>query len=58
MTRSLNQDLNQWLELSKETFRGQGYNYEFVDVTGIQIKVEISKPSLGAATNLPIDWKK
>ena len=55
MTRSLNQDLNQWLELSKETFRGQGYNYEFVDVTDIQIKVEISKRSLGAATNLPND---
>ena len=57
LTRSTNRDLKQWLELSKGTFIGQGYNYEFVDVTENQIKIEISKPSLEAATNLPNDLK-
>ena len=35
MARTLNQDLNQWLELSKEIFEGQGFDYEFVGVIDI-----------------------
>ena len=39
MTRTLNQDdLNQWLELSIETFADQGYDSDFVGVTDITIK--------------------
>ena len=43
MTRTLKQDLNQWVELSIETFEGQGYGYEFVDRKNIQLK--ITEPS-------------
>ena len=50
MTRTLDQDLNQWLELSKEEFEVQSYDHEFFVVTGIQLNVEITKPSLGANT--------
>ena len=41
MTSALNQDLNQWLELSKETFEGQGYDYN--GVTDIQLNVFVTK---------------
>ena len=37
-------DLNQWLELSKETFEGQSYDYEFNGVIDIQLTVEITEP--------------
>ena len=57
MIRTLNQDLNQKLELSKETYEGRGYNYEFLGVTDIQLKIEITKTSLWAATNLQDDLK-
>ena len=57
MTRTLNQDCNQWLENSKETSQDQGYNHEFIGVTYIQLKVEVTKPSLVFNTNLPNDLK-
>ena len=57
MTRTLNQVINQWLELSTETVEGQGYDQEFVVVTDVQLNVEVTKPSLGATTNLPDDLK-
>ena len=47
-----NQDLNQWLELSKEKFEVQCYDYELVVVKGIQLKVKKIKPALGANTKL------
>ena len=59
ITRTLNQDLNQWLALSKEKFEeGQCCDSEFVIVTGIHRNVEITKPSLGANTKSRADFKK
>ena len=57
MTRIFDQDLNQWLELSKETFECRGYDYEFVGVADSQLNVEVTMPSLGATTTLSDDLK-
>ena len=57
MARSPNQALSQGLDLSKKTFQGQRYDYEFVNITDIQLNEEIFKPPLGANTRLQDDLK-
>ena len=58
ITRTFNQDLNQWLALSKEKFgRVNAVTSEFVIVTGIHLNVVITKPSLGANTKYSADLK-
>ena len=41
-------DLNQSLNYSRQTYEGYGFDYEFIGVTDIQIKLERAKPSLGS----------
>ena len=43
MANFLNQDPNQWLELSTELSEDQGFDYEFIGVTDIQLNVQIIK---------------
>ena len=46
-------NLNQWLDHVREPYEGNGYNYEFIGITDIQINIERTKPSLGSYTELP-----
>ena len=38
-------------------FEGQGYDYEFVGLTDIELNVTMNKPSLGANTIIPDDFR-
>ena len=40
-------DLNQWHSNSRETYKGYGYDYEFIGVTEMQLNEQKSKSSLG-----------
>ena len=53
MTKDHRLDLTQWLNYSRETYEGYGYEYEFIGVTDIQLKIEKTEPSLGSSTKLP-----
>ena len=46
-------DLNQWLDNTRETYEGYGYDYEFLGITDIQLNIERTKPSLGSYIELP-----
>ena len=50
-------NLNQWLDHVRETYEGYGYDYEFIGITDMQIKIERTKPSLGSYTELPPDLR-
>ena len=53
LTKDFRLDLNQWLDYSRETYEGYGYDYKFIGVTDIQPSLEKTKPSLGSFTELP-----
>ena len=53
MTKGRRLDLNQWLDNARETYEGYGYDYEFLGITDIQLKIERTKPSLGLYVELP-----
>ena len=46
-------DLNQWLDNTRETYEGYGYDYEFLGITDIQLNIERTKPSLESYIELP-----
>ena len=53
MTKDLRPDLNQWLDNTRETYEGYGYDYEFLGITDIQLNIERTKPSLESYIELP-----
>ena len=53
MTKDHRLDLNQWLDNTRETYEGYGYDYEFLGITDIQLNIERTKPSLGSYIELP-----
>ena len=57
MTKDHQLDLNQWLDNTKETYEGYGYDYEFLGITDIQLNIERTKPSLGLYVELPPNLK-
>ena len=52
MTKEHRLDLNQWLDNTKETYEGYGYDYEFLGITDIQLNIERTKISLGLYVEL------
>ena len=46
-------DLNQWLDNTRETYQGYGYDYEFLGIIEIQLNIERTKPSLRSYIKLP-----
>ena len=57
MTKDHRLDLNQWLDNTRETYEGYGYDYEFLGITDIQINMERTKPPLGSHIELPPNLK-
>ena len=57
MTKDHRLDLNQWLDNTRETYEGYGYDYEFLGITDIQLNIERTKPSLGLSVELPPNLK-
>ena len=53
MTKDHRLDLNQWLDNTRETYEGYGYDYEFLGITDIQLNIERTKPSLVSYIELP-----
>ena len=53
MTKDHRLDLNQWLDNTRETYEGYGYDYEFLGITDIQLNIERTKPSLELYFELP-----
>ena len=53
MTQDHRLDLNQWLDNSRETYEGYGYDHNFIGTPDTQINRERNKPSLGSFTELP-----
>ena len=53
MTKDYRLDLNQWLDNTRETDKGYGYDYEFLGKTDIQLNIERTKPSLGLYVEIP-----
>ena len=54
MTKDRRLGLNQWLDNTRETYEGYGYDYEFLGITDIQLNIESkTKPSLGLYVELP-----
>ena len=53
MTKDHRLNLNQWLDHVKETYEGYGYDYEFIGISDVQLRLERTKPSLGSYTELP-----
>ena len=45
-------NLNHRLDHVRETYEGYGYDYEFVGITGMQMNIERTKPSLKSYTEL------
>ena len=50
-------NLNQCLDLVRETYEGYGYDYEFIGITDMQINIQRTKPSLGSYIELPSGLK-
>ena len=57
MTKDFRLDINQWLDYSKETYEGYGYDYKCIGVTDIQLSLQKTKPSLGSFTELTTDLR-
>ena len=57
LTKDHRLDLNQWLDNTRETYEGYGYDYEFLAITDIQLNIERTKPSLGSYIELPPNLK-
>ena len=57
MTKDHRLDLNQWLDNTRETYQGYGYDYEFLGITDIQLNIERTKPSLGSYIKLPTNLR-
>ena len=55
MTKDLRLDLNQRLNNTRETYKGYGYDYEFLVLTEIQLNIEKTKPSLRFYVELPLN---
>ena len=53
MTKDHRLDLKQWLDNTRETYEGYGYDYEFLGITDVQLNIERSKPSLGSYIEIP-----
>ena len=53
MTKDHRLELNQWLDNTRETYEGYGYDYEFHKITEIQLNIERTKTSLGLYVELP-----
>ena len=47
----------QWLDFEKETNEGYGYEFEFLGLRSIQIKIEPTKASIGSYIDLPPNLK-
>ena len=45
MTKDFRLDINQWLDYSKETYKGYGYDNEFIGMSSIQLNQKKIKPS-------------
>ena len=52
-----NGDFTQWLNFEKEINEGFGYDFEFLGLRSIQIKIEPTKASIGSYIDLPPDLK-
>ena len=53
MTRGHRLEVNQWLDYSRETYEGYGYDYEIIGKNDIQINTERTRPSLGSLNEVP-----
>ena len=53
MDKDYRLNLNQRLDHVRETYKGYGYDYEFIGITDMQIKIERTKTSFGSYTELP-----
>ena len=53
MTKDQRVDLNQWLNYSRETYEGNGFEYVFIGKTDIRLSLQKPKPSLLFFTELP-----
>ena len=45
-------DFKQWLDFENEMYEGYGYDFEFLGLRGIQIKIEPTKASIGSYIDL------
>ena len=52
-----NGDFKQWLKFEKAIYEGFGYDFEFLGLRSIQIKIEPIKASIGSYIDLPPDLK-
>ena len=57
MTKDHRLDLNQWLDNTRETYEGYGYDYEFLGITDIQLNIERTKPSLRSYIEIPLNLR-
>ena len=46
-------DFTQWLNFEKEIYEGYGYDFEFLGLRTIQIKIGPTKASIGSYINFP-----
>ena len=53
MTKDHRLNLNQWLDHVKETYEDYGYDYEFIEISDVQLNMARTKPLLGSDTELP-----
>ena len=53
MTKDHRLDLNQWLDNTRETYEGYGYDYEFLGITDNKLNIKRTQPSLGLYVELP-----
>ena len=53
MTKDHRLDLNLWLDNTRETYKGYGYDYEFLGISDIQLNIERTKLSLGLYVEIP-----